>query len=111
MHLSKPLGKNFPLAKLETTDDYRLNDYAGETGIAIGWGNTLNYSIELTNLPHPSQSSPVLKKVELPIITKYECDRIQIELLKQTPEEYLYDTAKICTKSPNVVGVCKVGYY
>lgn len=106
--MTRPVDKTIPLAKLETAADFDRTGYDGQTGVAIGWGNVLEYSMKPTGKDPPNELSQLLKKVDLPIISKKSC----LDWITKNDADYVpMSVAIICTQSTKAVGVCKVSQY
>lgn len=98
-----------PLATMETNADFDRTDYVGQTAVALGWGNVLNYLLD-TKDP-PSKVSDLLKKLEAPVISSQECNRLIIAGLNTKPEFFYKERPQICIKPTKTEGVCKVSRF
>ncbi|KAJ8982607.1 hypothetical protein NQ317_005079, partial [Molorchus minor] len=85
------LPKNVTLNEYVNTVDYAYGtqNYAGQTGVTIGWGIT----------EHTSGISSVLRKVASPVMSNEECKSV-------AGFEEVIDSSHLCTSGVGPVGSC-----
>lgn len=102
--MDKPVPQIQPV-KLESINDFNRTDYDGKTAVAVGWGSVLGY---LADTYPNSRGSNILKKVNLPVISRSKCkDMFSKEFQKYTTD-YTHGGKTICTHTVNSESHCQV---
>lgn len=104
--LDKPVPQIKPVT-MESTADLSQNDYDGKTSVAIGWGSIIGYQYGIPS-PPPSEQSVLLKKVNLPVISRQKCLELFSKRNPQDTFDYTFGGKKICVQQIQPEGTCQV---
>lgn len=102
--MDKPVPQIQPV-KLESINDFNRTDYDGKIAVAVGWGSVLGY---LAGIEPIYRGSNILKKVNLPVISRSKCMDIHFRENSKDTTDITQGGKAICTQSLNAEGVCQV---